>query len=178
MEPGFRVKDLFAIPWFFDGCGLLDCLLSCDDSPGPCRRPRWTPWLCRRSPFRCKTQRCCHLPSAHARPPSPFIYVTVHQCLPVVPHLSLSTVNFIQMAFTREMSPSFLTKRAGDWARKPPGGGSICQHSGSCPREPRVELTGPGVRSSTFVQVWHMHTSLATVFERRDQGGGGKSGFD
>lgn len=56
--------------------------------------------------------------------------------------------------------------------RGSPGEAASASTRGSRPCEPRIELTGAVVRSSTFVQVWHMHTSLATVFERRDQGGG------
>lgn len=130
MESGFRDKDLFAMPWLFNGCGcwtvcfLVMIHLACAGSPvghpGCVEGVRFAVEV-----FYSALQS---LSSTHSHHSSPFIHVTVHQYLPVVPCLSRSTVNFIQMAFTREMSPSFPTKQAGDWAWEPQGG-SICQHS-------------------------------------------------
>lgn len=81
------------------------------------------------------------------------------------------------MAAMEETFLPFLINKADRWALKPQGS-SICCNS-RIPTRAEDEINRRrAVCSSAFVQVWHMHTSLATIFENQDQGGEEESGSD
>lgn len=88
-----------------------------------------------------------------------------------------NAINYIQMAVMEETFLSFLINKADQWALKP-WGSSICCNS-RIPAQVEDEINRRrAVCCSTFVQVWHMHTSLATIFEKQDHGGEEESGSD
>lgn len=109
-----------------------------------------------------------------------FITIHLHYSLSVPFLLSTflqNTINYIQIAIMEETLLSFLIHKADRWALKPRGSSICC--SSRIPSRAEDEINRRGaVCSSTFVQVWHMHTSLATIFEEQDQGGEEESGSD
>lgn len=109
-------------------------------------------------------------------------FVTIHLSYHLSVHFLLlllfeNAINYIQMAVMKETFLSFLINKADQWALKP-WGSSICCNS-RIPAQVEDEINRRrAVCCSTFVQVWHMHTSLATIFEKQDQGGEEESGSD
>lgn len=104
------------------------------------------------------------------RHPCSFICAIANEYLLFFSLFFQNTINYIQTAAMEETFLSSLINKADRWARKPRGS-SICSNS-RIPARAEDEINRHrAVCSSTFVQVWHMHTSLATLFEKQEQGG-------